>query len=139
LLVNEQQITEFIPQKPPFVMVGSLMECNDESCTSQLLIRQENIFCKDGIFSEPGLIENIAQTAALHAGWQAKQQNKEVKKGFIGAVKRLKIHSLPKVNDVLTTRISFLSNVMNASIIKGVTKVKGKVKTECEMTIFTEE
>ena len=120
-------------------MVDALVDCTGDGCTSQLLVRDENIFCKDGVFHEPGLIENIAQTAALNEGWQAKQHNDPVKKGFIGAVKKLKIHNLLKINELLTTRISILSNIMNATIIKGVTEVNGNVIAECEMTIFTEE
>lgn len=120
-------------------MVDALLSFNETRSTSQLFIEKENIFCNDGIFHEPGLIENIAQTAALAAGYHAKEKNKPVEIGFIGAVKHLKIHRLPKINETLITSIHVLNNVLNASIIRGEIQVINELIAECEMTIFTGE
>jgi len=104
-----------------------------------MLVETENIFCKNGIFHEPGLIENIAQTAALQAGYIAKIENRNVKKGYIGSVKHLKIYHLPKTNDSLRTTVTILNQLLNAAIIKGEIRVNDKLVAECEMTIFTIE
>lgn len=138
MLINKQQVESFIPQRSPFVMVDALMESNPLVSISQFLITEENIFCSEGLFHEPGLIENIAQTAALGAGYVAHKKKKKVEKGFIGAVKRLKIYQLPSTGDTIITRIQTLNNVMNASIIKGEIKVNDVLLATCEMTIFTD-
>ena len=137
MLVNKHQVKSFIPQKSPFVMVDVLLESNQQKSVSEFLITQDNIFCKEGFFHEPGLIENIAQTAALSAGYQAMKKNEAVEKGFIGAVKRLKIYKLPEVGDTLSTSVQVLNNVMNASIIKGEIKINDVLIAACELTIFT--
>lgn len=139
MLADKSQVTDYIPQKSPMVMVDGLLDHTSVSCTSCFSIETKNIFCKNGLFHEPGLIENIAQTAALHSGYMAKKQNTEIKKGFIGAVKRLKIYELAKVNDTLTTTISILNQVMNAAIVKGEVHVDNKLIAVCEMSIFTQE
>jgi hypothetical protein len=60
-----------IPQRPPFVMIGSLLY-NDEKVTrTTYRVSQQNIFVEHGLFREPGLLENIAQTAAARAGYIA--------------------------------------------------------------------
>lgn len=137
MLVVKQQVEKYIPQKSPFVMVDMLIDSNPSESISQFLITNDNLFCKEGKFQETGLIENIAQTAALASGYAACKNKEAVKKGFIGAVKRMKVYQLPEINDNLTTRITTLNNVMFASIIKGEIKVDDVLIAECEMSIFT--
>lgn len=120
-------------------MVDRLIEHKKQSSTSDFKIESDNIFCKNGVFHEVGLIEHIAQTAALRAGYIAKLENKKIKKGFIGAVKRLKIYNLPKVKSILTTTITEKNLVMNAAIIEGLVYLEDYLVATCEMTIFTEE
>ncbi len=59
-----------IPQKPPMVMVDRIVEINDMTTVTAFLIRADNVFVDNGLFREPGLIENIAQSAA--AGMEAR-------------------------------------------------------------------
>jgi 3-hydroxymyristoyl/3-hydroxydecanoyl-(acyl carrier protein) dehydratase len=67
LPVND--ITSLIPQKYPFVMVGKLLLVDETLTKSSFVIKSDNLFVKNGFFQEAGLMENIAQTAALRAGY----------------------------------------------------------------------
>lgn len=139
-LVSAENITRYIPQKAPIVMVGDLLS-NDESQTvSQMVIDASNIFCEGGIFTEPGLIENIAQTAALRMGYSASQQDegKEPPKGFIGAISKLNIHHFPKVGETLTTTVDVKNDIFGIILIQGTSKVGDQLMAECEMKIFVE-
>ena len=139
-LVSAENITRYIPQKAPIVMVGDLLS-NDESRTvSSMIINAENIFCENEIFTEPGLIENIAQTAALRMGYTASQQDgdKEPPKGFIGAISKLKIHSFPKVGEKLTTTVDVKNDIFGIILIQGTSQVGDDIMAECEMKIFVE-
>ncbi len=139
-LVSNENITRYIPQKAPIVMVGELLSNDENQTVSRLKIQTDNIFCADGFFTEPGLIENIAQTAALRMGYTASQKegSKKAPKGFIGAVSKLKIHSLPKVDEMLETTVDVKNNVFGIILIQGASKVNGKMMAECEMKIFVE-
>lgn len=139
MLLEKTEVLNIIPQKPPMSMVDGLITHDDTTTTSKLTLSTQNIFCKNGFFQEPGLIENIAQTAALRAGYIANQNNLDPSIGFIGAVKRLKIFELPKYTDVIHTKITVLNQLMNASIIKGEVYVGSKTMAEGEMTIFIKE
>ena len=132
-------IIDLIPQRPPMVMIDQLELCTIDITITNFTIKADNIFCKDGLFNEPGLIENIAQTAAARAGYIAKQKNEEPVVGFIGSVKRLKINALPKVGSQITTSVESLHDIGNVSIVKGVIKQNNEVIAECEMNIFLEE
>ena len=120
-------------------MVDGLVKNDEKSTTSRLVLNQQNIFGKNGYFHEPGLIENIAQTAALRAGFAAHQNKNKSETGFIGAVKKLKIYDLPKDSGILQTNITVLTEIANATIIKGEVFVGSTLMAEGEMSIFKQE
>lgn len=129
-------ILPLIPQRPPFVMIDALEDCNESSAKTSFSIRQGNIFLKKGILGEPALIENIAQTAAARIGYICRQKNEPVPVGFIGAVQQLEVFSLPVEGDILETEISIKNQVFNATIITGNIYSSGKQVATCEMKIF---
>ncbi|MDR2814115.1 MAG: pseudouridylate synthase, partial [Prevotellaceae bacterium] len=61
---EDVSILELLPQRPPFVMVDTLLYCDREVTVTSLLVRDGNIFCDNGRLTEAGVIENIAQTCA---------------------------------------------------------------------------
>jgi len=132
-------ILQFIPQRPPFVMVDTLETCNDEGASSGFTITNNNIFIENEELKEPALVENIAQTCAARIGYICHQENKPVPVGFIGAVQHLKVNSLPKVGDVLHTSITIKNQVFNATIVNGQINRNGENIASCEMRIFIAE
>lgn len=139
MLVEKTDLLRFIPQQPPMVMVDALISNDEMESQSTLQLSKNNIFCKYGFFTEAGLIENIAQTAALKAGFEAQQKGEKVKTGFIGAVKNFKLHEIPKDNQTLTTTIRLTHNFGNISLVKGEVWNATLLLAEAELTIFTQE
>lgn len=136
MLISGEQILELIPQRPPIVMVDKLITVENKKTMTGLEILPDNIFVMNGRFREPGLIENIAQSAAAGVGYYYRNKNEEVPVGFIGAVKNLVIHFLPESGSEITTEIIIEHEVMNATLIRGVIFQDNKVVAECEMKIF---
>ena len=139
MLLEKSEVFNLIPQKQPMAMVDGLIAHDETTTTSRLALNKQNIFCKNGFFYEPGLIENIAQTVALRAGYIANKNDVDPKLGFIGAVKRMHIFELPCDTDILHTKITVLNQLMNASIINGEIYVGSKIMAKGEMTIFKQE
>ena len=137
MLVPRHDITRFIPQRDPIVMVHELIEANDEQASTSFTIESGNVFLSDGYFAEPGLIENIAQTAAVQAGYYCMQHNIPVPIGYIAAVKNLKIMHLPKENSTIQTKVKVTNKVLDVTVIEGVIEQDGKLLCSCEMRIFT--
>jgi predicted hotdog family 3-hydroxylacyl-ACP dehydratase len=138
-LVSKEQITEYIPQAHPIVMIDTLDLCEGNTTKTSLKLEATNIFVKDGILHEPGIIENIAQTAAAKAGYEVKKLGTEPLLGFIGAVKDLKIHYLPKVGETLKTTVTIKTEVMGVTLIEGRSECNGHQVAECEMKIFIQK
>src|SRR6185437_8272913 len=106
MLLPVDDIIQLIPQKPPFVMVSRLLYADAVITRSGFVINEDNVFVKDGIFQEAGLMENIAQTAALQAGYMAQAKNEPVETGYIGAIKDFEVFTLPVVGDEIATEIT---------------------------------
>jgi len=81
-------------------------------------------------------MENMAQTAALRAGYHAQLEGKEPSVGFIGAIKRLYIEQLPKINQQLVTQIDLVNELMGAMIVHATTRVEEQIIAEADLSIF---
>lgn len=125
-----------IPQKPPFVMIDKLLAFSETATSTGFTIKTDNIFVENGVFKEPGLVENIAQTAAARAGYVSKTENKPVLVGYIGAVNNLQVFSLPKAGDELITEITIENQIFNVTLISGKITCNEQVIAQCKMKIF---
>lgn len=136
MLATRTTITNYIPQRDPIVMVHDLLETDDEHVVTQLLIEPGNIFVSGGFLREPGLVENIAQTAAVQVGYQCMLRNIPVPVGYIAAVKNLKIIALPEQNSAVTTSVRIVQKVMDITVAEGKVMQGDTVLCSCEMKIF---
>jgi predicted hotdog family 3-hydroxylacyl-ACP dehydratase len=136
IIAAGNDILRYIPQRPPMVMVGRLIGAANKRTVTSLMISDENIFCQDGFLREPGLIENMAQTAAAGAGYLASLENKEPRVGFIGGIRDLRIVELPAVGSVITTEIVVEHEILDASVVRGKITLDEKLIAECELKIF---
>jgi 3-hydroxyacyl-[acyl-carrier-protein] dehydratase len=137
MLAQRENITAFIPQRNPIVMIDDLVEASDLHSVTHLQIREDNMFVDAGKFAEPGLVENIAQTAAAQVGYQCSIKKIPVPLGYIAAIKNLVISKLPAVNSRITTSIRIVNQVLDVTLAEG--KVVDEDGTECcscEMRIF---
>lgn len=129
------KVTDLIPQQDPIIMVDSLVSYSDDSVVSEFKIDPSNIFVLNGVLTEPGLIENMAQTVALHTGSQYKLKNETPPTGYIGAIKDVEVMQLPAINEQLTTKAIILHEFMGVTLVNiSVTKdgneiAKGQMKT----------
>jgi predicted hotdog family 3-hydroxylacyl-ACP dehydratase len=136
IIAGETTIVQYIPQKPPIVMIGKLLEVTGPKTVTSFLISEDNLFCRGGIFREPGLIENMAQTAAAGVGYVSKEQGKEPPVGFIGGLRNLCIHELPAAGSEIRTEITVEHEVFDATVVNGKTYLGERCIAECELKIF---
>lgn len=126
----------FIPQRPPIVMVDDIVLASEQKGVTQFTVRPENMFVRDGRLAEPGLVENIAQTAAAMVGHLCATQNKPVPIGYIAAIKDLKIFHLPEINATLQSTVLVTNKVMEVTIMRGEITQGAMKLCECEMRIL---
>ena len=138
-ITETDKILQLIPQKPPFVMVDSLTEYTSLKGTTKYTILQDNILVKDGYFSEPGIIEHMAQSMSLHRGYRGFLEGLEKPRtGYIGAIKSAEIMMLPKANSTLTTYVEIIHEILHVTLVTASTfDEKGNLVATSEMKTVT--
>lgn len=130
-------ITELIPQRPPFIMVGELLFADDTITRTRFVVDAGSPLVDRGRFTAGGLLENIAQTAAAGAGYMALRSGRPVTPGHIVSVSRLTIGSLPLCGDELTTEVAIRTRIPDIIVISGRVFCDGVEIAACEMKILT--
>ncbi|HMI67519.1 MAG TPA: hypothetical protein VK517_15870 [Cyclobacteriaceae bacterium] len=135
MLIPKCDITLYIPQRPPMVMVDELVRAEADLAVTRFTILRDNLFLVSNRLGEPGLVENIAQTIAAMVGYNCFLKNIPVPIGYIAAVKDLKIASLPAEGSVIETTVMITNQVMDVTVVKGKVEQAGNVICSCEMKV----
>lgn len=125
--LDKDFVEKLLPQKFPFVMVDKMYDYTETSLISGFTIQKESIFFQDGNFVESGLIEHIAQSIALHTGYQFFLKNEPVPTGYIGSIKDIEIRQLPKLGDEIQTTVSILQEFAGITLVDAVTKLNDTI------------
>ena len=133
-------IHELLPQQEPFVMISSLVRFDMQTTVTETIVSADNLFVEDGVFTAPGIVENIAQTCAARIGYVNKYiLKKGIQLGFIGAIRDLKVKDLPKVGDTITTTISVIDSVFGMTLVDSVVLNNGAEVASAQMKIAVKE
>lgn len=136
--LRQIDIHELLPQQEPFVMIGTLVLFDPTFTVTETTIAADNIFVDGGSLSAAGLMENIAQTCAARIGYANKYiLGKGIQLGFIGAVRNFEVAALPRVGDLITTRVEVKEDVFGmtlaeATVVCGGTRL---VSTEIKIAV----
>ena len=133
--IKDIDILTLIPQRRPFVMIDRLLSFDETESSTDFVIKEDYIFCKDGLFLETGIMENIAQTCAARIGYININNNESVKIGVIGSIKDLIITKLPKVGATLLTKVKVLSEVFAITLVEAEVYDNDELIAKCEMKI----
>lgn len=126
------------------IMVDSLISNDEERTCTAFFIKEDTLFMENGLLTEEGLIENMAQSAALRTGWmavtdQGGDQTIKPQVGVIGSVKNFILHRRPAANTEIVTEIEIQAEVFNATMVMGKVMQDQQLLAEAELKIFLEE
>ncbi|MCK9627313.1 MAG: hydroxymyristoyl-ACP dehydratase [Bacteroidales bacterium] len=138
-LISGDELLEYIPQRAPFVMVDSYCGRMEKASFTALTLKEGNLLNDGNHFSESGIIEHIAQSAAVAAGVDFNAQGKPVPRGFIGAVSKMMINKLPMVGQRLNTTITEIQKFQGISLVSAKVECEGLIVAEGELKIFLQE
>ena len=135
-LISTEKVKELLPQKAPFVMVHDLLKYNEEEITTGFLIEKDNIFIENGFLNESGLIENVAQTTALHTSYSYYIKNKTAPVGYIAQIQNTKIENFPNIGDYITTTVKILAEFDDITLVNGEAKFQDKILIQTRMKTY---
>ena len=138
MLVDKENIHQYIPQKDPFVMVDGLIEKTENGFKTKYKVSAENVLLKNSELSENALIECVAQSCALGFGYEHKSKgNTDTPLGFIGAVSKLEIFDSVILNDLLIIEIKLITSFDIVQLIEGTVYKLEKPVMKCQMKIVS--
>lgn len=135
-IIQGEDIFAYIPQRPPMVMVDSYYGKDGDSAHTGLTIEGNSLFCDGGVFQEAGIIEHIAQSAAVSVGVEYVERGERVPVGFIGAVSKFKVNRLLLEGEILHTTTKLIQNYMEVSLVFSEVKVGEELVASGELKIF---
>lgn len=135
-VLTGEQIHTLIPQRAPIVMVDSFYGVDEHLSYTGLTINESNIFCSDAVFSECGVIEHIAQSAAARVGYIYTNKGEPVPLGFIGSVDKMTFHQLPHAGDTLHTTLKVEQEVFDITMVSATVYAGEKLIAEGLLKIF---
>ena len=124
----------YIPQRPPFVLVDNLLSCDEEIVVTDFHIPRDHVLVENGLLSDVGMIENVAQTCAARIGWI--NHDKPIPIGVIGAVNNFEYSVLPAAGETITTTVTVSSAVFEAIIVHAEIQCNGQIIAQCDMKVF---
>jgi predicted hotdog family 3-hydroxylacyl-ACP dehydratase len=133
--IPKANIESVLPHRSPFIMIDNLIDASTVEFKTDFIVQADNIFMKNDVLQEPALIENIAQTCAAGFGYLNSQSDGNATLGFIGAVSKLELFNLPKVNSKITTKANVTYQFQNVFLVKGENYCEDTKLLECEMKI----
>lgn len=134
--LTQIDIHELLPQQEPFVMVGSLVSYEERRVVTATTVREDNILVSAGHFTPAGLMENMAQTCAARIGYRNKYVlHQDVSPGVIGAMRNIRLHRLPAVNETIQTTVEILEEVFGLVLVRATVRTGSEIIAEGEMKI----
>jgi len=125
-LLEKEAVENLLPQKFPFVMVDKMYSFTENTLVSGLKIQNDNIFFDNDIFLEAGLIEHMAQSVALHTGYDFFLRNEKAPTGYIGSIKEIEIKKLPKINDTIQSTVTIIQEFAGITLVDIVTTLNNE-------------
>jgi len=133
IIADGEFLKTLIPQKDPFVMVDALTDYSETHIVSNFTVDSNNTLVDKDKFSAPGLIENMAQTVALHTGYKYFLNKQPAPTGYIGAIKKAEILKLPEISKKVTTTVNILHDIMGVTLVEAKVECEGVLLARSEM------
>lgn len=131
-ITSKEILLQCIPQRDPIVMVDQLIQYSENQLIAGHLVKKDRLFTTN-VLTEPGLIEHMAQSVALHTGYSyfIKQENTPV--GYIGSISQLVINRLPEINENITTYVKIIQEFGGITLVDIVSKVEEEIIASGQM------
>lgn len=138
--MEAESILDLLPQRPPMVMVDGILSCREDRIETFLKAGRDNIFVAGDSFSEAGMMEMIAQSAAARAGWLLRHGTQgpagPVPVGVIGQIRNFVVRSLPPGGAEIRAEVTVSHDFGSSSVIYGKVYHGNEICAEGEMKIF---
>ena len=131
---NEINISEILPQRPPFLFVDRLEHYDERETVTSFTVPAEHLLVEDGHLTASGILENMAQSSAARIGYLCKYiLHVPVRIGYIGAIRKFRVYRLPAVGETVYTTVILREDVFGISLTDVVVRVGEEIVAEAAL------
>ena len=110
----------FIPHRAPMRLVETLISCSGHDGLIEAVPAANGVLTDaDGTMDEVALVELLAQGYAVIKGYHDVSQGKEVSKGFLVGVRKLRVTGRARAGDRLLVRIRTVGSFEGFAVAEG--------------------
>ena len=118
----------FIPHRPPMRLVESLVSYGDAAGVVEALPAPGSILVNaDGTLDEVALVELLAQGYAVIKGYDDMLQGKEISRGFLVGIRKLRVTGAVRAGERLLVRINTVGSFEGFAVAEGEVERAGEV------------
>ena len=97
-------------------------------------VPEGHLLVEDGHLTASGILENMAQSSAARIGYLNKYiLHVPVRVGYIGAIRKFRVHRLPAVGEALETTVVLREDVFGISLTDAVVRVGEEIIAEASL------
>jgi predicted hotdog family 3-hydroxylacyl-ACP dehydratase len=127
-------IAGILPQREPFLFVDRLVRYDDRETVTAFTVPAGHLLVEDGHLTASGILENMAQSSAARIGYLCRYiLHVPVRIGYIGAIRKFRVHRLPAAGETLTTSILLREDVFGISLTDAVVRVDEEIIAEASL------
>ena len=131
---DEIAIGGILPQREPFLFVDRLVRYDDQGTVTAFTVPEEHLLVEDGHLTASGILENMAQSSAARIGYLCKYiLHVPVRIGYIGAIRKFRVHRLPAVGETVHTTVVLVEDVFGISLADVTVRVGEEVIAEAAL------
>jgi 3-hydroxymyristoyl/3-hydroxydecanoyl-(acyl carrier protein) dehydratase len=134
--IEERDIQELIPHRPPLVLIDRLTACAEDRGEAVRTFRRGDYGVVDGMVPESLLIEGLAQTAAAMQGYQRLQSALPAGGGMLVGLDRVRFLERVAVDQELRLSVQLVTRVGPFRIIAGRVHCGGRLVAEGEFKVL---
>lgn len=136
--MNEYCIEDLIPHRAPIKMVDHLNYLETKTAITFLILHSDMYLLEsDGILSEAGIIEHIAQSASALAGYLARMEGADSTPiGYIGEIRKFQLYRKPRIGETLKTKIVYQEEFGDFVLMNGETQVEEEMIATLQLKVY---
>ncbi len=137
MTTEQYKIEDFIPQRRPMLLVDEFVSSDWNETRVRTTVRDSWPLVENGKVDPVVLIEVVAQTAGVLAGWRKRDKEKQGGRGWLVGVRRTDLTGVAlEVGDVLDSYVKVSYELENYAVFQGRVELHGKEIARVEIQTF---
>jgi predicted hotdog family 3-hydroxylacyl-ACP dehydratase len=126
-----------IPHRPPILCIDRVLEADADHAMAERVVAP-GADIEEGELWEEGLVEGLAQTAAVLNAFDERKAGRRSRKGMLVGVRRCQIRRRARVGERLTFRVELIRRILPLAVMRCEVRAGDELLASGEMKFYVE-